>query len=172
LSSDEAALGEGLCAKHLVNFAAALRPRPVLPRDSSGCLRPRVERNEIQPRSMGYISPIHMQRQKISGSMWTKTLRSTLVSEARNYVGSLHEHSLRPAERTSEPWMVSYPACEATVAPLMFNLKWSIASLHKPRTTKRSPRQMGSRSHTVLQPLEHQPCNIGLATSDSACSSC
>lgn len=53
--------------------------------------RPRVQRNKVRPRSMGYISPNHMQRKKISGSLRTRTLRSTFVSQARYYVGGLHE---------------------------------------------------------------------------------
>lgn len=106
---------------------------------------------------MGYISPIHMHRQKISGSMWTKALRSTLVSEARYYVGDVHEHSSRPAEEVVPiRTLVDQLACEATVALLTVGLERSTASLYKPRASTKKPSADGSPRIRTAISLRHQ----------------
>lgn len=102
--------------KHPMTSTAALHCQMCCRGISSGC-RSSLSRKTRSDRSMGYISPVRTQQEKISGSMWTKTLRSTLVSEARYFVGSNHQHSSRPVQGPSHAETLGSTERAATVAP-------------------------------------------------------
>ena len=93
--------------------------------------------------------------------MWIVTLRSTMVTEARYYVGGLHEQSSRPAQPRRKRYQHVKPCM---VVPSMVDLVHQRADLGQAQ----SPRQMGWYGVTASQSYS----DVSLTTSGFAFGSC